>query len=140
VGSKKRKLSKNRQFHGNRRKFVNFAELGGFINIVEIGGHSLCDMHHWLKGDGRLYILPCSLPSVMPWANFMQMYCIVLYLYIYIALLTVHTNQKHFQCERPIEKRVVLRERKEALGLPAHKVDRVEGRSLFQSERPMIAN
>src|SRR6218665_498182 len=26
-------------------------------------------------------------------------YCIVLYLYIYIALLEVHTNQKRFQCE-----------------------------------------
>ena len=44
-------------------------------------------------------------------------YCIVLYLYIYIALLAVHINQKRFQCERPKEKRAVLRERKEALGL-----------------------
>ena len=35
---------------------------------------------------------------------------IVLYLYIYIALLAVHTNQKRFQCERPREKRAVLRE------------------------------
>src|SRR6218665_1904926 len=41
------------------------------------------------------------------------LYCIVLYLYIYIALLAVHTNQKRFQCERPREKRAVLRERKE---------------------------
>jgi len=41
--------------------------------------------------------------------------CIVLYLYIYIALLAVHTNQKRFQCERPREKRAVLREQKEAL-------------------------
>ena len=39
-------------------------------------------------------------------------YCIVLYLYIYIALLAEHTNQKRFQCERPREKRAVLRERK----------------------------
>ena len=60
---------------------------------------------------------------------------IVLYLYIYIALLAVHTNQKRFQCERPREKR----ERKEALGSPVNKVDRVEGRSWFQSEGPMIA-
>src|SRR6218665_2894931 len=37
------------------------------------------------------------------------LYCIVLYLYIYIALLAVHTNQKRFQCERPREKRAVLR-------------------------------
>src|SRR6218665_4214002 len=37
-------------------------------------------------------------------------YAIVLYLYIYIALLAVHTNQKRFQCERPREKRAVLRE------------------------------
>ena len=36
--------------------------------------------------------------------------CIVLYLYIYIALLAVHTNQMRFQCERPREKRAVLRE------------------------------
>ena len=43
---------------------------------------------------------------------------IVLYLYIYIALLAVHTNQKRFQCERPREKRAVLRKRKEALGSP----------------------
>jgi len=51
---------------------------------------------------------------------------IVLYLYIYIALLAMHTNQKRVQCERP---RAVLRERKEAVGSPANKVDRVEGRS-----------
>src|SRR6218665_561677 len=57
---------------------------------------------------------------------------IVLYLYIYIALLAVHTNQKRFQCERPREKRAVLREQKEALGSPVNKVDRVEGRSWFQ--------
>src|SRR6218665_2027413 len=54
-------------------------------------------------------------------------YCIVLYLHIYIALLTVLTNQKRFQCKRPREKRAVLRERKEALGSPVSKVDRVEG-------------
>src|SRR6218665_870291 len=35
----------------------------------------------------------------------MLLYCIVLHLYIYIALLAVHTNQKRFQCERPREKR-----------------------------------
>src|SRR6218665_1128372 len=35
------------------------------------------------------------------------LYCIVLYLYIYIALLAVHTNQKRFQCERPREKGAV---------------------------------
>src|SRR6218665_2717289 len=68
-----------------------------------------------------------------------KLYCIVLYLYIYIALVAVHTNQKRFQCERPREKRAVLRERKEALGSPVNKVDRVEGRSWFQSEGPMIA-
>jgi len=32
------------------------------------------------------------------------LYCIVLNLYIYIALLAVHTNEKRFQCERPREK------------------------------------
>jgi len=35
------------------------------------------------------------------------LYCIELYLYIYIALLAVHTNQKRFKCERPREKRAV---------------------------------
>ena len=67
------------------------------------------------------------------------LYCIVLYLYIYIALLAVHTNQERFQSERSKEKRAVLRERKEALGSPVNKVDRVEGRSWFQSKGPMIA-
>ena len=59
-----------------------------------------------------------------------QLYCIVLHLYIYIAPLEVHTNQKRFQCERPGEKRAVLRERKEALGSPVNIVDRVEGRRI----------
>jgi len=63
------------------------------------------------------------------------LYCIV----SIIALLAVHTNQKRFQCESPREKRTVLRERKEALGSPVNKVDRVEGRSWFQSKGPMIA-
>jgi len=44
-----------------------------------------------------------------------------LYIYIYIALLAVHTNQKRCQCERPREKKAVLRERKEALGSPVNK-------------------
>jgi len=64
---------------------------------------------------------------------------IVLYFYIYVVLLAVHANQKRFQCEIPRQKRAVLRERKEALGLLVNKVDRVEGRSWFQSEGPMIA-
>src|SRR6218665_3397039 len=64
--------------------------------------------------------------------------CIVLYLYIYIALLAVPTNQKRFQCERPSEKRAV-RERKEALGSPVNKVDRVKRGSWFKSKGPMIA-
>src|SRR6218665_3005053 len=34
------------------------------------------------------------------------LYRIVLYLYIYTALLAVNINQKRFQCERPREKRV----------------------------------
>jgi len=57
-----------------------------------------------------------------PHACKILLYCIVSYLYIYIALLAVHTNQKRFQCERPREKRAVLRERKEALGSPVNKV------------------
>src|SRR6218665_1822616 len=68
------------------------------------------------------------------------LYCLVLYVYIYIAPLSVHTNQKRFQCERPRKKRAaVLRERKKALGSPVTKVDRVEGGSWFQIAGPMIA-
>src|SRR6218665_3944621 len=37
-------------------------------------------------------------------------YCMVVYLYIYIALHAVHTNRKLFQCKRPREKRAVLGE------------------------------
>ena len=62
-----------------------------------------------------------------------------LYLYIYIALLAEHTNQERFQCERPRDKRAVLRERKEAFGSPVNKVNRVEGGSRFQSAGPVIA-
>jgi len=43
------------------------------------------------------------------------LYCIVS-IHLYVALPAVHTNQKRFQCERPKEKRAVLRERKEARG------------------------
>jgi len=46
----------------------------------------------------------------------------VLYLYIYIALLAAYANQKHLQCERPKDKRTVLRERKEALGSQVNEV------------------
>src|SRR6218665_981047 len=90
----------------------------------------------------------CSTCSITSWILILMesimllrsaIYCIVLYLYIYIALLEVHTNQKRFQCERPRKKRAVLRERKETLDSPVNKVDRVEGRSCFQSERPIIA-
>src|SRR6218665_3917405 len=37
----------------------------------------------------------------------------IYYVVLYLALLTVHTNQKRLKCERPREKRPVLRERKE---------------------------
>src|SRR6218665_1453190 len=71
-----------------------------------------------------------------------QMYECILYCIISIHLysaLAVHTNQKRFQCERPREKRAVLRVRKEALGSPFNKVDRIERRSWFQGEGPMFA-
>jgi len=51
----------------------------------------------------------------------------VLNLYLYIVLLAVHTNQKHFQCERPREKRIVFSERKEAVGSPVNKLDGERG-------------
>ena len=49
------------------------------------------------------------------------------------------TNRKRIQCERPREKRAVLRERKDTLGSAANKEERVEGVIWFQSEGPMIA-
>src|SRR6218665_1938974 len=48
--------------------------------------------------------LNCALTK-SPQLPHIVLYCIVLYLYIYIAPLAVHTNQKRFQCERPREKR-----------------------------------
>src|SRR6218665_804199 len=47
----------------------------------------------------------------------------LIYCIVYITLLAVHTNQKRFKCVRSREQRAVLRERKEALGSPANKVD-----------------
>ena len=70
---------------------------------------------HIATAQHRAYAL---LSGLLLWNNL----CIVLYLYIYIALLAVHTNEKRFQCERPREKRAVLRERKEALGSPVNKL------------------
>ena len=49
-----------------------------------------------------------------------KLYCIVLYLYIYIAVLAVHTNQKRLQCERRGEKTAVLSEQKR--GTNAHQL------------------
>jgi len=67
------------------------------------------------------------------------LYCIVLYLSIYIAPLAVHTNQRRSQCERPTEKIEVLRQRKEALGAPVNKQERVKEGSWFHSSGPMKA-
>src|SRR6218665_4033990 len=84
-----------------------------------------------MRSIGKYIVTNFSCMYIQP---MIVLYCIVLYLYIYIALLAVHTNQKRFQCERPREKRAVLRVRKEALGSPVNKVDREERRSWFQSE------
>ena len=64
------------------------------------------------RGSWTCVIIHQSILSVNScrWLGFTYLYCIVLYLYIYIALLAVHTNQKCFQCEKPREKRAVLRE------------------------------
>ena len=59
---------------------------------------------------------------------------IVSYLYIYITLLAMHTNQKRFQCEIPRDKRavfviiiiIILSGRKKTLGSLVSKVDRVQ--------------
>ena len=74
----------------------------------------LCSVVHVILSQLMNYIFQLdNLPLVL--------YCAVLYLYIFIALLAVHTNQKRFQCERPRERRAVLRERKEALDSPVFK-------------------
>ena len=48
MGSKKRKLSQKSKFYENRGKLSNFAEIVGFINLMEI--EEKCTMHHRLKG------------------------------------------------------------------------------------------
>ena len=63
---------------------------------------------------------------------------IVLDRYIYIALPTLHNNQKHFQSKRPREYRAVLRERKQALVSPVNKVDRVVGGCWFQAQNQRL--
>jgi len=41
-------------------EFINFVEVGGkFINFVEIGG--ICNMHLWLNGDGRPWVLDSTM-------------------------------------------------------------------------------
>src|SRR6218665_978079 len=73
----------------------------------------------------RLFVMKSLISTIATEDQSEALSCIVLYLYIYIALLAVHTNQKRFQCERPREKR----ELKEAFVSPVNKVDCVEGRS-----------
>jgi len=69
-----------------------------------------CQSQVWKKEEGNVNGFGNHYHTVsLNWIHeFSVLYCIVLYLYIYIALLTVHTNQKRFQCERPREKRAVL--------------------------------
>src|SRR6218665_2180918 len=75
--------------------------------------------------------------------TFVRNFCIVLYcivsIHLYSAACSAHQSEALPVRETQREKRAVLRERKEALGSPVNKVDRVEGRSWFQSEGPMIA-
>jgi len=56
---------------------------------------------------GRWWWLPPPRFSVWFKISYRVLYCIALYLYIYTALLDVHTNQKRFQGERPREKRAL---------------------------------
>src|SRR6218665_2210890 len=62
--------------------------------------------------EGRIVFVYVLIPrSISPWIprvlSSSTNTCIVLYLYIYIALLAVHTNQKCFQCEKRREKRIL---------------------------------
>ena len=51
----------------------------------------------------------------------------------------MHTNQRRSQCERPKEKKTVLRQRKEVLGPPARRAEHVDGESWFHSAGPIQA-
>src|SRR6218665_2312479 len=118
-------------FNSNFLRYNNFHFNSNIISICQITSVSIPSSIYKIS---LIINLSCRYQSAK--------YClvsIVLHLYIYIALLQVHTNQERFHCERPREKRAVLRERKEALGSPVNKVDRVEGKSWFQSKGPMIA-
>jgi len=75
---------------------------------------------------------PRDLPNC---ARNLTLYCIVS-IHLYSASFSAHQSEA---LPVPREKSAALRERKEALGTPVNEVDRVEGRSWFQSEGPMIA-
>src|SRR6218665_1842620 len=67
--------------------------------------------------------------------------CIVLYcIYTFIWRFLQCTPSRSASSAGDPESREQLRERKEALGSPANKVVRVEVRSWFLSEEPMIVN
>ena len=69
----------------------------------------------------------------------------LLYFILLYCIVSIHLHSASCSAQQsealPVREtqRAVLRERKEALGSPVNKVDRVEGRSWFQSEGPMIA-
>src|SRR6218665_1672246 len=105
-----------------------------FTTYLSIYCFQLLTAYMYLYGPSIYMIrLDIFLVTICPSAflNNTLLYCIVLYLYIYIVLLAVYANQQRFQCEVPREKRAVLRERKEALGSPVNKVNLVEGRNWF---------
>src|SRR6218665_3584876 len=64
----------------------------------------------WAKGRSVLFLMHSRAERQNYWLNFRESRVkkpIVLYLYICIALLALHANQKRFQYERPREKRAV---------------------------------
>lgn len=63
--------------------------------------------------------------------------CIVLYLYIYIAPLTAHTNQRRFQCQKPRIREWPWKNEK-ALGSPVNIKNSMSQRSWFQHSGPVI--
>ena len=48
-------------------------------------------------------------------------------------------NQRRSRCERPKEKKAILRQRKEVLGPPVSRTERVDGESWFHSAGPIKA-
>src|SRR5688572_14631207 len=66
-------------------------------------------------------------------------YSILFYLWTYKAPLAVQPNRRRFQCEGPLEKRKVLRQRAETVVPPDNITARVKAGRSFHSKGPTEA-